>query len=159
MSIRTVSFTTEPVHPTPWAHDYQCQKALRSTSLRTEREAVVDQHIYFKHPTRWLCVQSQVWYILTPVVTLHSLDNPLSTCTGGPKTPHMCQTWRTLAVKSFSVWPLRSLNMQRLYWTSMTTQQDALGCSQDTAGSLIYPRTTPPPPMILPAAESQISYL
>lgn len=79
----------------------------------------------------------------------------------------MCQTWRTLAVKSISVWPLRSLNMQRPYWTSLSTQQDALDVSmapktqQDLSsiyGNGAPPRTTPPPLIILPAA-SQISYL
>lgn len=105
LSMCTVSFTTELLQPT-----LGCQTALRSTSLGPEREACSGLTYFVQAPyTITVCAELSLVHPDPIGDTVHSLD---------------LHSWSK--TKSISVWPLRPLNMQRPYWTSLSTQQDAL---------------------------------
>lgn len=56
--------------------------------------------------------------------TVHSLDNPLSTCTGGPK--HLMSDMKDTCCEVHLCVTSKTTECAETYWRSLTTQQDAL---------------------------------
>lgn len=133
-----VSFTTELVQPALWPHDYQCQNALRS--LGTEREDCSGLTYFVQAPYMiTVCAELSLVHPDPTGDTVHSLDNPFSTCTGGPK--HLMSDMKDTCCEVHLCVTSKTTECAETVLDKSDHSAGCAGCShgsQDTAGSLIY---------------------